>query len=275
MVKDLIIESRHLGLVTPGEVKGLDEKLNKLAAILEDTIDINGIIQMAEGVSEIEYEYPEIPIVNGNPLIGVAKDEAFCFYYEDNLKLLEKMGGKIIEFSPLHDEKVPDEVDALIIGGGYPENYAKELSENHTMLNSIKSAINEGKSCIAECGGFMYLHESMEDMDGNEYKMVGVIKGKSYKTNKLGRFGYIELTAKDDQLLGVKGEKIKGHEFHYFDSTNCGESFLAVKPSGKKSWDCIHGRENLAAGFPHLYYFSNINVPYNFLKKVVEWKERC
>ncbi|SHI76641.1 hydrogenobyrinic acid a,c-diamide synthase (glutamine-hydrolysing) [Parasporobacterium paucivorans DSM 15970] len=273
-VPELIIESRHLGLVTPDEIDGLDEKLGKLAAIMEEALDIDGIIAMAADAPVIEYEDVRIPHVSGEPVIAVARDEAFCFYYEDNLKLLQKMGAKIIYFSPMRDKKVPDEADALMLGGGYPEVHAKILSENSSMLDSIKAATDGGLPCMAECGGFMYLHEAMEDMEGNVHKMAGVIKGKAYKTSKLGRFGYIKLTALENQFLGNKGDAIKGHEFHYFDSTNCGTSFLAEKPNGKKRWECIHGSTNMAAGFPHLYYYSNINVPYNFLEKVAEQKER-
>lgn len=273
-LKELVIESRHLGLVTPEEINDLDEKLSKLAMVMEKTIDIDGIMEMANEASELYYNHPEIPHLSSNPVVAVARDEAFCFYYDDNLRLLEKIGAKLVEFSPIHDEKVPGEASALILGGGYPEIYASQLSQNIEMLDSIRSVIRSGMPCIAECGGFMYLHESMEDMEGTPYPMAGVIKGKAYKTNKLGRFGYIELVAQFDQFLGNKGEKIKGHEFHYFDSTDTGASFLAWKPSGKKSWDCIHGDDSLAAGFPHLYYYSNINVPYNFLKKASEWAER-
>lgn len=273
-VKELVIESRHLGLVTPEEIENLDEKISRLAEIIETTIELDEIIKVATDTEEIISEEPIIPFVNDKPVIAVAKDEAFCFYYEDNLKLLEKMGAKLKYFSPIYDENLPTEADAILLGGGYPEIYGRKLSENKTMLTSIKSAIDSQMPCLAECGGFMYLHESMEDMEGINHSMVGVIKGITFKTNKLNRFGYINLISREKQLLGNKGEMTKGHEFHYFESENCGNSFLAKKPSGKKEWECICGNENLAAGFPHIYYYSNFSFPYNFLKKAIEWRER-
>ena len=271
---DLVIESRHLGLITPEEVENLDEKITKFAEVLEETLDIDEIIKLAGEVSELEYNEPEIPKINEQVNVAVAKDEAFCFYYEDNLKLMKKMGANLIEFSPIKDKVIPENADCILFGGGYPEIYADKLSNNKSMLESIKSAVEDGKPCLAECGGFMYLHEKMEDMNDKVYDMAGVIKGSIYKTDKLNRFGYINIKSNTSQVFGNEGETIKGHEFHYFDSTNCGESFTATKPSGKKSWNCIHSSENLAAGFPHLYYYSNINFPYNFLKNALDRKGR-
>lgn len=274
IVKELVIESRHLGLVTPEEIENLDEKISKLAEMIETTMNVDEIIKIASSTEEIISINPSIPFVKDKPVIAVAKDEAFCFYYEDNLKLLEKMGAELKYFSPVHDEILPEEANAILLGGGYPEIYGEKLSKNKSMLRSIKKAIDAQMPCLAECGGFMYLHEIMEDMEGNNHPMVGVIKGRAFKTDKLNRFGYVNLISREEQLFGKKGEMTKGHEFHYFESENCGSSFLARKPSGKKEWECICGNENLAAGFPHIYYYSNINFPYNFLKKAIEWKER-
>ena len=271
-LKDLVIESRHLGLVTPDEIKDLKEKLNELADILEETLEIDEIINLADKSKDLIYNKPEIHKLEGNIRIAVALDEAFCFYYEDNIELLKEMGADIVYFSPLKDERIPDNIHGIIFGGGYPELYAKELSLNKTMIESVKSTVYNGLPCVAECGGFMYLHESMEDDKSQPYDMVGLIKGKAYKTPKLNRFGYIKLTALEDNFLCKKGEEIAGHEFHYWDSTNCGSSFKAQKPLRKRNWECINITENLFAGYPHVHYYSNMQFPYNFLKKCISYK---
>lgn len=265
---DLIIESRHLGLITPDEIESLDEKITEFAKLLEETLDIDAMLEIANAVSEVEFKEPEIPKLNYTVKIAVARDEAFCFYYEDNLKLLKKMDAEIVEFSPLKDVEVPENSDCIILGGGYPELYAERLSSNKSMLDSINQEIQKGTACLAECGGFMYLHETMEDMEGISHEMAGIIKGRVFKTDKLSRFGYININSKSEDIT------VKGHEFHYFESTDCGESYIASKPSGKKSWACIHGKENMIAGFPHFYYYSNIDFIYNFLKNILERKGR-
>lgn len=273
-LNDLVLESRHLGLVTPEEVSNLKENMNKLADILEETLDIDKIIELANKTEQLEYTQIKIPEVAGRPKIAIAEDEAFCFYYEDNIELLKKMGAEISYFSPLRDEKLPDNIDGFILGGGYPELYAEKLSENITMRTSIKDAINSGIPCLAECGGFMYLHNTMEDNLNIEYEMAGVIEGKAYKTPKLNRFGYITLTSNEDNFLCKKGDTVSGHEFHYWDSTNCGENFTAQKPYRKRNWQCINIINNLATGYPHIHYYSNLNIPYNFLTRCVDMRKK-
>lgn len=268
-VKDLVLESRHLGLIMPDEIKDLSIKLQKLAMVFEETIDIDGLIKLANRCDEIEAEPFVLPKMKKPIRIAIARDEAFCFYYQDNLDLLEEMGAELIEFSPLHDQALPKEIQAMILGGGYPELFAKELSDNSSMITSMKQALEAKLPCLAECGGFMYLHQEMEGIDGKFYPMVGMISGKVYKTDQLKRFGYIGLSANVDQLLARQGEKIRGHEFHYYESDSCGNSFTAIKPITKKEWTCIHGNEHLGVGFPHLYYYSNVNMIYRFLERCV------
>ena len=283
VVKDCVIESRHLGLVLPEEVTELKEKLMALAKILEETLDIDGILELAQNAGKPEPETDalwESLLCQENsafayrapkPLrIGLADDEAFCFFYKDNFRLLEKMGAELVPFSPVHDQKLPENLDGMLLYGGYPELYGRELEENETMRNSIREALKKGMPCMAECGGFMYLHEEMEDIDGNPHKMVGAIAGKVFKTNRLTRFGYIELQKSEKP----EANRIPAHEFHYFDSTNCGEAYLARKPLSQRSWNCIHETENVFAGFPHLYYYGNPEVPKRFLEKCLEYKEK-
>ena len=275
---DCVIESRHLGLVLPEEIPELKSRLQKLSEVLEKTLDIDGILELAGGAPELAAPEPEMLIQKDTAFgyrteekvrIGVADDEAFCFFYADNLKLLEQMGAELVRFSPIHDRELPEDLDGLLLSGGYPELNGEALEENQEMCTRIREAILDGMPCLAECGGFMYLHQEMEDMEGKQRRVCGVIPGRAYRTPKLNRFGYITLTEKQDSGLG----EIPAHEFHYFDSTDCGEDFHAVKPASKRGWDCIHDRGRLMAGFPHLYYYGNPRVPARFLKNALEYKK--
>jgi cobyrinic acid a,c-diamide synthase len=196
------------------------------------------------------------------PRIAVAKDEAFCFYYRDNLRMLEHYGAELVFFSPLHDEKLPENIHGILLGGGYPELYASQLEENESMRKSIKEALEQQLPSLAECGGFMYLHDTLTDREGTTYQMAGVIPAECQYTGKLVRFGYVEVQL--PQGLTEKGtaempepEKIKAHEFHYFDSTANGEDCIATKPVTGRSWKCIHASDDHFWGFPHLYYPSD------------------
>ena len=279
-VEDCVIESRHLGLVLPEEIPELKERLMRLADILEKSLDIDGILSLASGAKElenpVEKEGAEISSwrLPKRVRLAVADDEAFCFFYEDNLRLLEEMGAELVRFSPMRDLGVPQNTDGLLLYGGYPELNAKKLEDNHSMRKDIKEKILSGMPCMAECGGFMYLHEEMEDMEGKLRRMAGVISGKAYRTPKLSRFGYITLTLKEGEtVFGVNPGKLPAHEFHYFDSENCGASFRADKPLSKRGWDCIHGSDRLMAGFPHLYYYGNPRLAQAFLEKCLEYKK--
>lgn len=278
------IESRHLGLVTPDEITDLQQTLNRLSEELEKCLDLDGILEIAGSAPDYEDRELQVPekvrkylVQRDIPRIGVTMDEAFCFYYQDNLELLQQMGAELVWFSPLHDKNLPEQLGGLILGGGYPELYAEQLEQNSSMKKQICEALSKGMPYLAECGGFMYLHEEMEDMEGCAHEMCGVIPGRSFRTPKLSRFGYIDLSAKEDsgqQLLKV-GQAIRGHEFHYFDSTNPGTDYHAQKPAGKRSWDCIHGNGYSAAGYPHLYYWSNPEFAVEFVRRAAEYARRC
>ena len=278
-VEDCVIESRHLGLVLPDEIPELKDRLHKLAGVLEETLDIDRILELAGEASDLLDAKPEsvTDFKLSEPVrIGVAEDEAFCFFYADNFRLLGEMGAEIVPFSPMEDKQLPDDLDGLLLYGGYPELNGKKLEQNTTMKDMIREKLKAGMPCMAECGGFMYLHEEMEGMDGNFYQMAGVIPGKAYRTPKLSRFGYVTLTQKKPALGMEDFGEIPAHEFHYFDSENCGGDFHAAKPESKRGWDCIHGTDTMLAGFPHLYYYGNPEVPKAFLKKCLAYKkQRC
>lgn len=273
------LESRHLGLVTPQELKDLKEQTERAGEILSESVDMEQVLRIANMTPEIEDAEPEFHREHheGAVRIAIAQDEAFCFYYKANLEMLEAAGLKLVPFSPLRDKKLPENISGLILGGGYPELYAESLSANRELLEEIRKQLDDGMPCLAECGGFMYLHEEMEDGNGNIYSMAGVIKGRTYPTGKLVRFGYVSIMASPEKRVENTerccaesdaylrpGEKIRGHEFHYWDSTDSGKDCVAVKPDGKRKWECIHMNGNLFAGYPHLYLPSMPEFAYRF-----------
>lgn len=274
-MKDCRIESRHLGLITAQEIDGLKEIIERLAEKMEGTIDLDGILALGESAKPLEFIKEGVP--NGLPTtgvpvtIGVAKDKAFCFYYQDNLDLLEDLGVELVPFSPLADEALPEHIQGILLGGGYPELYLKQLSENKSMRESIKKAVSDGMPCLAECGGFMYLQEQIQDDEGTVHQMVGALEGRCTPQNRLKRFGYLELTAQEDNLLGEKGKTFKGHEFHYWDSTHCGEGCIGRKPSRENGWPCVVTGPNLWAGYPHVHLYSNVEGAFSFVEKCREF----
>ena len=278
-------ESRHLGLIIPEEIKDLRGRISRIAESLSETLDVEGIPEIAEGAETVEIsdhlqQGKECSkISSGSPdtlqefgekkiRIALAKDEAFCFIYEDNVNLLRNMGAEIVTFSPVHDMVLPDHVQGLLLYGGYPELYAEQLSANKSMRDSIREALNEGLPCMAECGGFMYLHECMEGEDGHTWPMVGTITGKTFKTKKLQRFGYKLLQTEGMEIFGAKIScNTKVHEFHYYDSENPGDSIYAEKPAGGMHHQCMHVSDTLLAGFPHLYYYGAPEIAEAFMNK--------
>ena len=249
------LESRHLGLVMAGEVPDLPGRLDALADALEQTIDIDALIALADGASELEFEPSAIEPVCGEGActIAVARDEAFCFYYDESLELLRRLGARLAFFSPLRDEALPADADAVYLGGGYPELHASELAANGEMLASIRSAYEAGMPVFAECGGFLYLKEWLDDPDGMRWPMAGLLDGGARYAGRLTRFGYIEMTARCDGMGISVGDVLRAHEFHYYDSDGNGTAFHAVKPHSSRAWDCMVVQQRLVAGFPHLY----------------------
>ena len=256
---DVRIESRHLGLVMPYELEDIQSRLKIASQVLCENANIEQILEIAKSAPKLEYDVKrdiKQKLTEKTIRIGVARDEAFCFYYEDNLDLLKSLGAKLIFFSPIHDDTLPKDLDGILFGGGYPELYLKELEENESMRNSVKSAIENKMPSLAECGGFMYLHDTIFDSEKKPYKMAGVIHACCMKKERLVRFGYLTLNSKTDSFL-KKGETIRGHEFHYYDSEDNGECAIAKKPVGTKSWECVHAGSDHWWGFAHLSYYSN------------------
>lgn len=291
--EELHIQSRHLGLFMPDEMADIGEKLRAASEELQKTVSVETIVRIAESAEEIctgteagrDAETGEKAEADGrnakggdfpaddSVIIAVARDEAFCFYYEDNLALLKESGAKITYFSPMRDEALPEGCHGLLFGGGYPELYAESLSENVKMRRAVREASENGMPIVAECGGFLYLHSTMTDQEGNRYQMAGVVMADCYHTGRSVRFGYVELREKRHFFL-PENTVIKGHEFHYYDSTYDGEDAVAVKPVTGRNYPCVVIDETHWMGFPHLYYPSNPVFVKSFVKKAGRYRER-
>lgn len=268
---DITVESRHLGLVTADEITDIQNKLTRLGELAEQYIAIDKLLGISSSPLP-DFEAPMIPHFTSATTVAVARDSAFCFIYQENVELLEKIGCKIEYFSPLSDKAVP-KADGLLLYGGYPELYAAELSANTEMLESIRSCINSGMPTIAECGGFMYLHDRLTDKNGVSHTMAGVISGEVFPTSRLQRFGYITMKAKSDGLLCKCGDTIRAHEFHYWDSPDCGRGFTAQKTDGR-TWDCCHVSGSLYAGFPHINFYSDTGIAKRFVRACIAYGEK-
>lgn len=276
----LKVGSRHLGLVLPEEIAGLREQMNRLGKCLEETIDWEFLAELGAEKEErdaLEEENTEASCTAAFSFrLGIAMDEAFCFYYQDNLRLLERLGGELVYFSPIHDRSLPEQLDGLILGGGYPELYCEALSLNESMREAVKKAADGGLPVLGECGGYLYLLEELEAEDGRIWPMTGVLKGKGYKKGKNSRFGYIGVEAEKDSLYLKPGEQIRGHEFHYWDCEVLEEEWVmrAKKPVGNRSWPCIRIKNQVMAGFPHLFYPSCPAFAVRFAKACVRYKRK-
>ena len=271
----LTVESRHLGLKQAFELNAtqeLEEKRELFRKIGQECLDLERIKEIA---SEFEPTMKLDDIENVIALkdkykgkkIAVAKDGAFSFYYHSNFDLFEYSGLEIVEFSPVNDEKVPDGVDIIYLGGGYPELYGKELSENKSMLESLKKAFENNVKIYAECGGFIYLTKGITELDGNKFDYIGLFDIEIGMRNKLniGRFGYINI-----EIDKGNGDKIltKGHEFHYSEikENNREKAVYEISKIDGRKWECGYKKKSALAGYPHINFFSNID----FFKYIVE-----
>ena len=249
---EAVIGSRHLGLYTAAEVENLQQKLALLADAAEEHIDWPRLLALCEK------EPPALPVQPETPparvRIAVARDEAFCFTYAETLEAFRDAGAEVVFFSPLRDTALPENIGGLYLPGGYPELHARELSENTSLLREIKQKIESGLPTAAECGGFLYLGQSLTDAEGQSWPMAGVLPGEAKDAGRLVRFGYATLSADSDSMLFRAGESFPIHEFHHWDSTANGTALAAKKPVGGAEWRCGFIDEHFYAGFPHLYW---------------------
>ena len=345
------IKSRHLGLMLPGEIDDIKERIEIASSLLEAHVDLDGLLTLmdnlvdadgqesmpedkmdVDGSTSLTQEPEEsdgramltedmdpnkselaeqeagsivmsdtVCAISSGPelTLAVAYDEAFCFYYKENLEMFEKLGVKIRYFSPLHDEELFEDADGILLGGGYPENHLERLSNNTGMRASIKEAIENKIPSLAECGGFMYLHRTIADREGREFEMAGVIDGACFFSGHLVRFGYLEVAAvnsspetalhilpethvtqesdigynnkvEPDLLKSMVG--LRGHEFHYYESSKNGEALRVCKPDRSMERNCMVSESGGIWGFLHFYYPSAPDFVKAFAGRMKEYK---
>ena len=245
------IESRHLGLKTAAEIDDLQHKIQLLSDAAQQPIDWPLLHTLFDRPAPAA-----VPCTVPPPRVrlAVARDAAFCFTYAETLEAFRDAGAEVVFFSPLRDTALPENIGGLYLPGGYPELHARELSENTSLLREIKQKIESGLPTAAECGGFLYLGQSLTDAEGQSWPMTGVLPGEAKDAGRLVRFGYAALSADSDSMLFRAGESFPIHEFHHWDSTANGTALAAKKPVGGAAWRCGFVNEHFYAGFPHLYW---------------------
>lgn len=296
VLKWLDLKSRHLGLLLPDEIGNLQEQMERLSQVLEESVDVERLLELGRGPQRRHESGADQEDGAGREdeagredragrkkkqgeetfCLTAAMDEAFCFYYQENLELLRELGARIVPFSPLRDEKLPEQTDGILLGGGYPELYAAELGKNSRMRESIRRAAEEGMPILGECGGYLYLLEELEGEDGNMYPMAGVFSGSGKREERLRHFGYVTVQTGADSSYLKKGQQIRGHEFHYWhcqkDETE--GAMEARKPLGGKKWPAMRIKHQVTAGFPHLYYPSLPEFAERFARACMEYGQR-
>ncbi len=272
------IGSRHLGLITAGEISDLKDKMQLLAQTATQYLDLDGIMEIAETAADWE-PAPDAGQTlsargptgrSGRLRLACAQDAAFCFYYEDNLDLLRALGCEIVPFSPIADAHLPAGIDGLYLGGGYPELYAAQLEQNRSMRDEVRQAAKGGMPVYAECGGFLYLHRTLQTPDGGLFEMAGALDGSCRFAGKLQHFGYVTLTAACDTVLCRRGEKIRAHEFHRYRSDLACNAFDTEK--GQAHWMSGVSQGNLLGGFPHIHFYANKEFAYHFVQSCARRK---
>jgi cobyrinic acid a,c-diamide synthase len=267
------LPSRHLGLVPSCEIEDLEKKMEELATCMCKTLDLEAFIKIGLCNERITKKEDSLLLIEPEFVglkVGIAYDEAFNFYYEDNIDLFREHGAEIVFFSPLNDANLPDELDFLYLGGGYPEQFAGRLASNTTMRDSVYQALEAGMPYYGECGGFMYLNQELIDFDGTSYPMVGWFEGCVRMTKKLKGFGYKTLSLQENCVLGPKNLQVKCHEFHHSEVDQMGLEPIyclnKVRDGVVTSVNrCGYQKGNGVAGYPHIHFYGNTAIPIHLL----------
>ncbi|MEI6562675.1 MAG: cobyrinate a,c-diamide synthase [bacterium] len=270
------LPSRHLGLVTADAATLSPTLLDSLADALEKHVDIEAVLKLAHAAPALR---PPRPCVTGDKspderrpvTIGIASDAAFHFYYPDNLECLEAQGARLVRFSPIKDNRLPDSLNALYLGGGYPEEYAGDLARNVGMMDSLRQFAIAGGTIYAECGGLMLLSQSIETLDGMIHLMAGLLPFRTRMCAKRQSLGYTEVTLNGDTMWGPGGSRLRGHEFHYSEIVGA-----SPEADGKPAYQVHYRREpkpvmagfqqgRVLAGYIHLHFAAHSNAVQTFL----------
>ena len=253
---EIVINSRHLGLIPVDELEGLRGQVDQAAQMAEQYIDLDKMLALSVKTA--------LPALTPDPFevragaytdltIAYARDKAFSFYYEDNFNVLRKLGVKLVPVSPLEDAALPDDIDGFYVGGGFPEVFGEALEANRSFRTHLCGALAAGLPCFAECGGLMYLTRSMKMLDGARSQAVGFLEADTRMTKRLQRFGYVEVTAN----FAGRSIPIRAHEFHHslVEAEGLKTCYSIVK--GKRSWRCGYVKKHTLAGYPHIHFYSN------------------
>ena len=278
--KEIIIPERHLGLVPSEENVGQSNLYERLGKMALETVDIDGLLKVARSAGAFP-DYDKSIFLDGNVIadinLAIAKDNAFCFYYQDDIDLFEALGAKVKYFSPLSNRRLPDDIDGIFLGGGFPELYTEKLMENDSMKKSILEAYNQGTVIYGECGGMMYLLERLIDCDGSSFNMCGVLSGTSRMENRRQGLGYIIAEATYDNVICKRGDTFRAHEFHWSKLLDVPEntifSYKTRKSNGKESgYDGIC-KKNVLASYTHVHFSSNPELARNLLSSMKKASE--
>lgn len=270
----LEIPSRHLGLVTDEDFGMGENLIRQLARWIENNVDMVRLMESLDlpditAVQAIQtatnaHRHPE-----AKTRIGIAMDEAFCFYYSENLRLLEEAGAKLIPFSPLHSRHLPEGINGLILGGGYPELHCEMLSQNRQLLAEIREFGLSGRPIYSECGGFMFLTKEIQDLEGHIFPMAGIFPMRAKMGGRLRALGYREVITQNESILGAKGTKIRGHEFHYSRIYNMepNPECIYTMTDRKAGFQAEEGfvQNRVLGSYVHLHWGSNPEVAKNFV----------
>lgn len=278
---ELEIPERHLGLVPVIERGELDDLFQRTADVVGAGVDIDAVLALAGTAPKLVWPQDRLfnngpAPINQGPAIAVAKDAAFNFYYRENLELLEQFGARIIYFSPLAGDRLPEEADGLYLGGGFPEEFAAGLAANEELKVQLHSRVREGMPVFAECGGYMYLTRSITDRAGVKHAMVGLIPADVAMQTKLAALGYREAKALGDCLLMQEGETIRGHEFHYSKLTADPEHYPHVYETKGLRGAGLEGfySGSVMAGYTHVHFASNPKVAGRLIERCQEYSRK-
>lgn len=276
---DLFLPSRHLGLMaahvseatrTESARRTWRQQLSEWA---EQHLDLGALVELSK-TATTPNTILSVNETDSIVRIGIAMDDAFHFYYPDNLDLLRAAGAELVYISPLEDSSLPDNLDGLILGGGYPEEHAETLSANQTFKESVFAFGQSGKPIYAECGGLMYLGSGITDNTGTVFPMIGLLPLKTTMKTTLRKLGYREVTTTDESPLGPEGTTFRGHEFHYSELTDTGDCPHVFQWTGRKNNGvCGYTYKNTLATYIHSHWGSNTNVPHAFIQSCLREKE--
>jgi len=274
------LKSRHLGLIQSCEIENFSLITRRLADLVEENVDLDYLIQTAGGAAKMEAAsfLPREEKREDRVNIGVAWDQAFSFYYYENLALLERLGANLRFFSPLNDDRLPDGCSGLYLGGGYPEVFARELATNREIKAEIGQAAEAGMPVFAECGGYMYLNRSFTSPEGKVYEFAGIFDGEAEMTETLQNFGYVALTGLKDTILFGKGQRSRAHEFHRSVIKRKDQGYCVTVQKRKNgetiAWQCGRSYKNVFGMYPHVYFPSNMAFARRFIDRCRDYYHR-